>query len=641
MAAINVGKVSITFGGDYDSSKQYRELTCVLYGGVGWVSKQRVPTGIAPVENSAYWQKMSERGAQGPAGQSFVDKTLVKIVNNLTDGGSDAVLSAEQGKVINGKFEDIDTTLYDKEHIDTTIIEKVGTSSAQYDTVIDTGISVLPPYRVIAETELVYTSTSADSTFVSLNFHDVNTGSRSDIKHVKGSAGAVIEKGTVIFESSAPTALPSVSTISIGSRYTGTIKVVFNYGITYGLVTKVAENTERIAELSGTSENVLSIHKDQLLRARQVGYVNTTKDAAAFYTPKTLAFMHMSDSHDVKPNKRAIEMLNYLGANGHVKFLMHTGDILKDPKYTSSESWSEIVAAAQYPVFVTAGNHDVGNWETDITKMRTSEQFYNYFVAPQIGSWGLKADGYGSPHIDGKNYFFTDFTDEKVRFIVTCEYEIPTDPAIQATEYATGRGARWISQEQTNWLIDTLKNTPAGYGVILVHHAPEGMIGNDVNPFNSAFRNEQNTQQTFQYRDGSAYTAFFADIIQAFIDRASVSYQVTQAAAAYNNTLNVVADFRSVPSDVEFICHVSGHVHTDNISHIATHPQQLELNINCSSTSSSNQRSEVQLIEGTSFEDCINVYGVNRKFGEIYVLRIGADYSGVGERKDMYTFSYR
>ena len=109
MAALNVGKVSITFDGDYDSSKQYRELTCVLYNQVSWVSKQRVPAGNIPVENSLYWQKMSERGAQGPAGQSYVGN--VQIIDNLSEGGSTSVLSAEQGKILNERIEDLDTSL--------------------------------------------------------------------------------------------------------------------------------------------------------------------------------------------------------------------------------------------------------------------------------------------------------------------------------------------------------------------------------------------------------------------------------------------------------------------------------------------------------------------------------------------------
>jgi predicted phosphodiesterase len=103
--SVKLGKVSMTLEGDYSSSQAYEKLTCVQYDGRSWVSRKQVPAGVVPTEaNSAYWQKISDRGVQGPQGQSYVDKELVPIVNDLTTGGSSNVLSAEQGKVLDGKL---------------------------------------------------------------------------------------------------------------------------------------------------------------------------------------------------------------------------------------------------------------------------------------------------------------------------------------------------------------------------------------------------------------------------------------------------------------------------------------------------------------------------------------------------------
>lgn len=105
---VKLGKVSMTLGGEYKSSQSYDKLTCVYYEGSSWASKKAVPAGVAPTAvNSAYWQKVSDRGAQGPQGQSYVDKELVPIVNDLTTGGSANVLSAEQGKVLDGKLTEL------------------------------------------------------------------------------------------------------------------------------------------------------------------------------------------------------------------------------------------------------------------------------------------------------------------------------------------------------------------------------------------------------------------------------------------------------------------------------------------------------------------------------------------------------
>ena len=105
---VKLGKVAMTLGGDYSSSQSYDKLTCVHYDGCSWVSKKQVPEGVAPTSaNSAYWQKISDRGVQGPQGQSYVDKELVPIVNDLTTGGSANVLSAEQGKVLKGELAEL------------------------------------------------------------------------------------------------------------------------------------------------------------------------------------------------------------------------------------------------------------------------------------------------------------------------------------------------------------------------------------------------------------------------------------------------------------------------------------------------------------------------------------------------------
>ena len=105
---VKLGKVAMTLGGDYNSSQSYDKLTCVQYDGCSWVSKKQVPEGVAPTPaNTAYWQKISDRGVQGPQGQSYVDKELVPIVNDLTTGGSANVLSAEQGKVLKGELAEL------------------------------------------------------------------------------------------------------------------------------------------------------------------------------------------------------------------------------------------------------------------------------------------------------------------------------------------------------------------------------------------------------------------------------------------------------------------------------------------------------------------------------------------------------
>lgn len=110
---INLGKVGITTEGAYDSSKAYEKLSCVTYNHESWVSTKDVPAGNAPDNASPFWQKMSARGEQGiqgpvgPQGNSAFDGNGVEIVNNLTQGGEAAVLSAEQGKILKNEVTEL------------------------------------------------------------------------------------------------------------------------------------------------------------------------------------------------------------------------------------------------------------------------------------------------------------------------------------------------------------------------------------------------------------------------------------------------------------------------------------------------------------------------------------------------------
>ena len=118
---LNLGKVGITTAGDYDYYKSYEKLTTVMFRGSGWVSRKDVPPGTDPTYPE-YWQKIAEKGGQGvpglqgpkgPQGNSAFDGNGVEIVNNLTQGGEAAVLSAEQGKILKQELTELQTAVED------------------------------------------------------------------------------------------------------------------------------------------------------------------------------------------------------------------------------------------------------------------------------------------------------------------------------------------------------------------------------------------------------------------------------------------------------------------------------------------------------------------------------------------------
>lgn len=502
-------------------------------------------------------------------------------------------------------------------------------------------------YRLVAVTDLIYTSSDgAEHTFVDIvSYPTGTTAPTSLVSELRGNVGDTISAGTVVHEGS--TTFDSAVDIWVRSRMIGSVKL--EYSFSYGsdgirdIVNKqsatIDNHETRIQELESVSpieDTIIYQYRQQINRALQLGYVETR--AVADWPTKPLVFLHISDTHALTNNNRAFEVLNYLGSKGNVQFLMHTGDILEDPKNASQNRWASAVAAAIYPVMITPGNHDVGNWATASGQYTTSVQFHNTFISPIISKWGLKTDGGGIPYTDGKNYYFKDFTDQKIRFIVVDEYELPNQYNTDGVTLLAGRGARWISQEQANWFIESLSTTPSGYGVIVAKHAPDGKRGEDANAFNSRYLKGKDHQQSYQYVGGTNYTTFFADIVQAFIDRTSINKIVNQSAGGIVADVVVNADFTDM--DSEFICYVSGHTHADGINFLKDYPKQLDLNINCDNTFYQHY-SNLNLIAGTMYEDAINAYSVDRNRGVIHVVRIGGEYSADGDRRDLLTIDYR
>lgn len=378
-------------------------------------------------------------------------------------------------------------------------------------------------------------------------------------------------------------------------------------------------------------------------KIEQLGYIRAASDA------KPLLFMHVSDTHGSAPlgyveqMKFAISCLNDLsvnrtGKNNNVKFLLHTGDIHRsNPKgddydYTYFES---AVAESTKPVFVAVGNHDVGETQL-VANSATNLDVYNQMIAPMLTSWALKTDGGGVPHPQNANYYFTDFTDEKVRLIVLYEYE--TDFEIDSTDstrLVAPRSVRSFSQAQIDWLVDSLMTTPANYGVIIAKHQPEATVGNTDNPFSSPYT--KGTSPMYSAVDKK----MICEIVDAFMNGTTISKSYVQSLGIVT-TLNVSADFSQKNTGAEFICYCSGHLHCDSVNFIQEFPSQLELNIGVDNDIQNyTSGSDMMQLKTTKSENLINVYSIDRLRGQIHIVRIGADFSNSGQDRSQTTINYK
>lgn len=428
------------------------------------------------------------------------------------------------------------------------------------------------------------------------------------------------------------------------TQYRPSFEFVADYTAEYNVYIRATQGEKiPIFILPASDSSDISVFEEQIYRAGTLGFRRQTNSApSANYIP-TLTFLHISDTHCtntayIKPFKRTCKIFNEIstkdvGQGKNAKFILHTGDVRYGHYSDGYEFFDQATADLKRNIYVTAGNHDVGNSYL-VSQCGTDAQVYAQMVEPMLDKWELKTDGGGTPHPNGQNYYFTDFTDEKIRLIVIYEYE--TDYQISAsdsTQLLHHRGYRAFRQAQIDWLIESLQTVPAGYGVIIAKHQPEATSGILDNPFFSGLAGEAIRMQSY------CGTTLIADIVQAFIDRASIDKSVNQTGGVVT-TLRANASFVNVAEGAEFIGYCSGHTHQDLVNFLRDYPDQLELNIgpnNVHYTTGSDMLQE----EGEKSQNLINVYNIDRNRGYVYIVRIGADFSNTAQDRSFTAIKYR
>lgn len=81
--AQDLGKISITLEGDYNSNVSYSRLDIVSYQGESYVSK--INNNTEPITNTLAWQKVAEKGEPGQdADPTIVESKAEKDASNLS-----------------------------------------------------------------------------------------------------------------------------------------------------------------------------------------------------------------------------------------------------------------------------------------------------------------------------------------------------------------------------------------------------------------------------------------------------------------------------------------------------------------------------------------------------------------------------
>ena len=338
-------------------------------------------------------------------------------------------------------------------------------------------------------------------------------------------------------------------------------------------------------------------------------------------------FAHTSDVHgDALRFKRFMDYADFLKADA----ALVTGDIVAFSPSDTCQYINDIAVEHNTPTLVCTGNHDVKS-------LSTAEQ-YTQIMKADID----REDVVVNPNEDYPTYFYKDFASKKIRVISLNVYE----------EQLTDSQIYNFQEEQCEWFIDTLSNTPAGYGVLVMFHAPE-KIAADSPDVNSFFQRKHD-YTTMQNNIGAP----FAHIIDAFIGHQDTTVTYTtnitwvwdedHYVPTGGDEITVTTHFSTLNTGVEFIGYVSGHLHADSVCYVPnTTYRQLNLNVTCCAgaygITYDGLANYSDLPRGTygSTQDSFNIYVIDRDNGTVRIARVGSNITGYLSERKWLEIAYR
>ena len=382
-------------------------------------------------------------------------------------------------------------------------------------------------------------------------------------------------------------------------------------------------------------------------------------------TNKKTQFNILADTHnDINCINDCIDISNSVPS---IDFTIGVGDFVSlyfDLKEV--DNIMSIFNTSEKPLYYVVGNHDVGNSRV-IQYCATNEQVYTTYVKPIIDK-GLLDEG---EYIEGKNYYYHDFKDNKIRAIFLYEYDddnsiddnsvweaVPYNKDYEKitsnkrynigdyvnagnyTEYSfraksdvttkgldgdsatnpcfkTYRGTRVIRKEQAMFICETLLNTPDGYSIIVVLHQPVDGVMNVERDNKFTDLSYGNTVDTSAYIS-MTYT-FLSEIVKSYIDGISVNMNVEYyKTASHIEGFNLSYDF-SQKKNTNFIGWVGGHMHRGCVLYSQNDNRQKQ--IISVSTSSQFPQGKTDISVGELLPRIINNITLDDSFK---IVRIGA-----------------
>lgn len=323
-------------------------------------------------------------------------------------------------------------------------------------------------------------------------------------------------------------------------------------------------------------------------------------------------FVHVTDIHgDEATFRNAYSVAELLNADAFIA----TGDIVYYYSTDSIDFVNRTVENKKTDFLMCVGNHD--------GFMFDPKEQYSKFIEPFAQTYGYKLD----TSVEYPTYYYKDYENRKLRVIVVNQFEYDGKTSMKDTRLN-------YTQEQIDFLVQVLLDTPEGFGVIIAMHAPEKVPVKD-NRFPEFFQDKVLLPEV----SNIALTPL-ADMVDAFISKGSICKTYSNLDGATPSSITVSADFTNAKEGTEFIAFLNGHYHADAVSYVpSTVNKQLCLNLTATNSwygmaksgiSGDNnpyltEFSDLARVGGTPTHDAFNVYSVDREDKSIRITRIGSN----------------
>lgn len=339
-----------------------------------------------------------------------------------------------------------------------------------------------------------------------------------------------------------------------------------------------------------------------------------------------LSFLIMTDIHsDWESFERGIQ---YANDENLVDAVFVLGDVCESPNWLRNYDYPTEALRCTKPVLTIPGNHEIANG--DGNPALTDNEYFEYFYNSAMIAHN------GDIHDAGKPYWYRDFSKTYTLENNTSVTKNIRIIGLDQTQYceAESRNDWVINQDQVDWLVNILDNTPQDYYLIILSHSVLETNEN-LEPVECKF--------TPTYYDSARHAAphfsdnpsFFTKLVRAWMQGTSINETATNIIGG--GIVSVNHTF-STARNGKFIGFVGGHSHRDCVATIieeTTYSEPMyQFVFQCTSSEQKQQGGDIGRESFGKMKDCLTVLTYDWFNNSIKLVRVGADMTSAMTKRD-------